>query len=62
MTERSKCLPLNIPVSAAVTAAIVAETMKQIVCDGTLVAKYQFEGAPFRAKEIRSLISSTGTT
>jgi hypothetical protein len=33
--ERSKCLPLNIPVSAAVTAATVAETMKQNVCDGT---------------------------
>jgi hypothetical protein len=31
--ERSKCLPLNIRVSAAVTAAIVAETMKQFVCD-----------------------------
>src|SRR4051812_29029302 len=41
--ERSKCLPLNIPVSATATTASVAETMKQNVCDGAI-----WDGVPLQ--------------
>src|SRR4051794_14232513 len=45
ITDRSKCLPLNIHVSASVTVVTVAETMKQKICDGIIRSGATFAGS-----------------